>query len=198
MPTIGEILTDIDNARYPNVFTTAQKIVWANEILRKIYKHTNNYFVSTIPTVDGNSQYSLSSLLFENILSVKIDGVEYEHVPIFNNELNSNCYYKGAGEYICIYPAPTQSGLDIDIYYVATPTLLNSSTLEAIPSIKEEYHSLITNYICMIATTAGPNPDTEMYNIFATQFNNDWDRFVTDWAKTRVKQPKKKYCNRWW
>lgn len=198
MPTIGEILTDIDNARYPNTFTAAQKIVWANEILRKVYKYTNRYTGQVFTTTADQSTYTFDGVFVENIIKLKVNFQEYKFMPTLERVNEDEYYYSGLNDSLGIYPTPTKSGLFIEIYYVPVPTLLSESDLTSKPAIKEDYHSLITNYVCMTAASSGPNPDTEMANIFAIRFNEDWDRFITDWAKTKVNMPSKKYCNRWW
>lgn len=198
MATIGDILTDIDSARYPNAFTAAQKVVWANEILRKIYKYTNKYTSTTIATTAGGTSFALpTGVLFENIILLKIDTTEYEYAPQLYKPLGGNYYFRDVDDKIGIYPA-TELGHTININYVKQADLLSASTLTGVPDINPDYHSLITNYICMIAASSGPNPDTEISNIFTVRFNDDWNRFIKDWGNAKINKPTKQKSNPWW
>lgn len=207
MPTIGEIITDID-IRLPNVFTTDQKLVWANEVIKKIYKYMNKKEQYPIITIENEAFYPLpSNCTMDEIVSVirsndititeNTTYSEYTYKGL-NENLTGNNYYDGLNGLIGVYPIPNTSGYTFNIVYEKKPALLSSSDLTATPDINENYHGLITFYVLSVIASSGNNPDIDLVNNFRADYNKEWDMMFKDYIETKIKTPTKSRSNRWW
>jgi hypothetical protein len=209
MPTAQEILTDVKSVRYPgaSIFTDAQLLNMGNEILRKVWKWMEEDGIYRFNIIANQSTYSLPTdgLAYEKISTIEIatdstlDNYDQYSWRGLLNDTGGNYFYKVSSTTFGLSPEPTESITDGGvIFYGSKFTLMSASALTATPAVNEDYHSLITNYICMKAAESGNNPDTESRNNFAISFNDDWQRLMFDWTRKKCKTPIKDRKNPWW
>lgn len=206
MPTLQEILTDIDT-RVPNAFTVAQKVYWINEILLKIFPYTNIPIkLYTCATLNG-SVYSLpTDCELTSIVTVERSSdlvvtdtttwISYDYKGLLE-ELTYYSYFDALESKIGLYPDPA-SGYTLNLKYYPTATLLSASVLTAVPCIDKAWHTMLTLYTCMTVSQSGSNPDNITANNYMTQFNDMWKMMLKDWMDKKVKKPIKSRHARWW
>lgn len=209
MPTVQEIISDID-IRIPNVFTINQKVDWLNEILLQLYKYMNagNKEIYQFDSIKGQSIYSLpNDMTMDEIISVErsndaLPTSESQYTTYtykgLNEELNGNNYFDALNGLIGVYPVPDATGYIFNIIYEKKPPLLSSSDLSAVPSISERYHNILKFYVCSVIAKSGNNPDVELANNYAREFNDAWQLFYKDYTVTKIKNPIKSRANKWW
>lgn len=220
MPTIGEILNDIDNSRLPNIFTTDQKLYWANEIMKQIFKYMNYTDIYYIYTEKDKAIYPLASdCVIDELKTVEIsnttmnpvetidyDSERFKNITFIryffkgvNDTRNlTNFYYDAYNGQFGIYPVPEKDYYLIETIYDKKPTLLRSDNLTFVPEINEHYHPILTYYICAQLALSGNNPDTELGNNYLAQYNNLLLQMFKDKTETEVKIPTQVRYNRWW
>lgn len=215
MPTIGEILSDIDNSRLPNIFTNDQKLYWANEVMKQIFKYMNYTDMYYIYTNANKAVYPLASdCVIDELKTVEISNItmnptetiEYDNITFIryifkgvNDTRNlTNFYYDAYYGQFGIYPVPKEDYYLINTIYDKKPTLLRSDDLSFVPEINEHYHPLLTYYICAQLALSGNNPDTELGNNYLAQYNNLLLQMFKDKTETEVKTPTQVRYNKWW
>lgn len=87
-------------------------------------------------------------------------------------ELTGPRYFNAWGDNkrIGISPTPTNNKDIITIYYKKKPKEVVYMDDEI--QIKEEYMRLLVYRVCMELAKSGSNPDIDLYNVFAVDFNN--------------------------
>ena len=207
MSTVQQILTQVQT-QYPNVLTNTELLTFGNEILRKTWKWMNEDDIYTFNLIADQATYGLPTdgLALDKISVIEIaqdstleDWTSHSFRGLLH-EFDSGAYFYDAFNGIFgLYPVPATSITDGGkIYYGAKFTLMSISDLTVTPRVNEDYHSLIVNYICMKAALCGDNPDTARHNDFATAFNDDWNRLMFEFVRTKAKTPKKRRSNNWW
>lgn len=85
-------------------------------------------------------------------------------------ELTGDRYYNAWDQKrIGIYPTPRTNQDVITIYYKKKPQEVLRVTDEL--EIKEKFLPILKYALCMKLAMSGSNPDIDMYNVFATQYN---------------------------
>ena len=207
MPTVGEILTQVQT-QFPNTFTNAQLLVWGNEILRKVWKWMDEGEIYSFNIIANQPTYTLptNGIDLDKITAIEVatstakdNWDEYYFKGLIDDGDQSKYFYDALNGIFGLYPVPTTSIADGGrIFYGKKFTLMSDSDLTVTPEVNADYHSIIVNYICMKAAGAGNNPDIDMRNAFAIDYNDDWKRMMFDWTNKKCKLPNKQRSNRWW
>jgi len=207
MPTIGEILTDVDN-RLPNQFTSAIKVGWANDIIRQIFKYMNKSKVYVFTTVKDQPTYALpSDGTIDLVYALKVANttptttstqfITYDYAGLEQN-LTGNQYYDGLSNNVGLFPTPTASSYEVRIFYKVRPTTLSESSLTVVPNINEDYHDIIKFYILMTIAKSGHNPDVQLANNYQLDYDECMARMFKDEMEKKIRTPLKNSANRWW
>lgn len=209
--TLSEILADI-TVRYPpsTAFTQANIITWLNECLIQVYSYMNakQKDLYQFDTVADQKVYTLpSDCMLDEIISVEMADeltvtpdttfTTYSFIEL-TQEMTGTHYYDGLNGLIGLYPVPDTNGYKVNIIYEKKPPLLTSGDLTASPQIDDEYHSLLTFYAIQVAAKSGNNPDVELANNYAIEYNNLWIKMTKRVMEEKVKNPTKVRHNGWW
>jgi hypothetical protein len=207
MPTIGQLLTDID-IRVPNVFTTDQKIEWINEIQREIFKYMALIDTTFVTTVIDTFRYLLpSDIRVDLIKSVEVSSdliitADTSFTPYtfkgFNEEFDGTNYFDALENYIGLYPVPVATGYKIQILYEKRPIALSSSNLSQVPELTEDYHNLLKYYCCSVIAKSGHNPDVQLTNNYMSDYNMLFLKMQKDLMERKIINPIKSRANGWW
>lgn len=142
----GVQVTDADIVRWVN--SAQVEIVSKNQILPS---------VATTASIASAMDYNVSSLNMQSINSVNYAGVKLKALSFTDFEDNvtsedPNGTATGVpqvwtrwGNVIRLYPSPSQSGVDIKIYYYALPTPV--AVLADFLSLPDNYYNRILEYV---------------------------------------------------
>jgi len=112
--TVATFITELDS-RFPNAYSDATKLAFVNDVELGIYEQihkeeTVKYYNRT----KNLYQYSLpTGVLFEDVIALYVDGIEYEKNTSAEYKMNNSYFYEDGK--INIYPVPTIS----DVEYVS-------------------------------------------------------------------------------
>lgn len=179
MSTVQQLLDDI-NLRYKNTFSTAQKVVWMNEVQKELFQKAR---VEAVPfyftTVSGQSWYALPNDCDpDDIQRLTIEtGVGtgyYNPLPFkrMDEEISeSEEFYtiQTTNTFLNPVPTTTTAGRRVHIYYFKKPIELSETALSASPELQEAYQPLLKLGVLIIMAQA--NEDAVMANNFTTEYN---------------------------
>lgn len=189
--TAETFLSDVD-ARYPNGFTEAQKIVWLNEGVRVLYGYMGVQDYAVISTVADQYIYSLpSGVEFDAIKSVTMSynaevaltkASQAEYLPVFGDEsLQPRSYFQPVEGKIGFYPCPEEAGMKVRIRYqkkgqdVATRLSNVEVRKDYLPALK--FHVLRTIALSVsdisAANNFGQEYNSEMIRLRQNQYAKD-------------------------
>lgn len=206
MPNVQQILNDI-RVRLPsstNTFTDGVVIGWMNTCQNEIWKYCASTDLYEFDTVASQSIYSYASDMkpdkIKSVMksdSTTVDGTE-GYVTLsrcgYNDELSGDMWYDAEGG-IGIYPNPTSddAGYNIKITYEPSPVQLSTDTLLTVPSISTDYHDILKWRVMRDIAGSGRNPDIELANNYAANYNALLATIKMDYAKRQAKQPARKW-----
>lgn len=164
MPTLQEILDDIDSWVPGNEVTTAKKVKWLNNIQRQLFRDFNlPDAVDKFTTVAGVAVYPLPDLCAEDrITEITVGGTEYDYQTL-DEEAKDKFWAVVQGQ-LMIYPTP-ESAVDVFIYHRPRPNQLSESSLSAVPTFPEDYHDLLM-FTCA-ERVAAAHRDFELASLMA-------------------------------
>lgn len=213
MPTVQQLLDDI-RVRLPSstgTFTDGVVIKWFNATQNEIWKYMASTDLYEFETVASQSIYSYASDMkpdkIQSVMksdSTTIDGTE-GYVTLsrcgYDDELSGDQWYDAEGG-IGIYPEPTSddAGYNIKITYEPSPIQLSTDTLSTVPGISTDYHDILKWRALRDIAASGRNPDIELANNYAANYNALLTEIKMDYAKRKAKQPARKwdYKTGWW
>jgi len=181
--TLLDIINEID-VRTPNTFDLLQKVKWIDLAQKKLYKFIGKKQTHTLLTVDGQELYTLpDNIKVVNITELWIayttsstsEYYEYEYSgerPVYGAD---SVYYRSDYDgynQVGIYPVPTTDDLKIKIIYLTIPETLDGSNMLKVPDVNEEFHEMLIADVIMTITMSGDNPDTDLYNVHAQEYNS--------------------------
>lgn len=210
MPTITELLTDID-LRYRNSFTTDQKVKWMNivqvQIFQKVRHEAEPFYFTTVAT---QAFYPLpSDCDFKGVKQVAIEtkasSGEYrplEYVSVESTERFSekDYFYSIQGEsnlFLNPIPTSTDEGKRVYIYYNKKPAELSSSNTSATPDLEENFHELLVlGTLERIAMSRGEYEDKNNFandfNLLLREYVNQYKLMQPEYYKTKDTMPYRK------
>lgn len=179
MPTLDEILTDIDD-RYANVFSQEQKIRWLNQVQRDVFREIALPEILQFKTVPGMSLYTeTEGIDFDLIDSVTVDGNKYDLKGI-NDTLDTYSYINVKDKHMALYPKP-EKVMDVYVYYKKRPKTLIDLT--ETPELKEDYQEILKHGVFMIMALA--MDDIGKHNNFAMLYNAELQKIKDDRKPSR-------------
>lgn len=179
--TAEQLINDIDK-RYPNTYSTDEKITWINDTMREIYKDIAVQEYYSFTTVKGQTIYTLpEDCAIEFIKNVEISSKaktatnsDWGHFKSLKNSLRDQemfepSYYDGTEGTIGIFPKPTGS-YKVNIYYNKRPKMITS--LGDSIELDDRYTDLVKFKVLSIIAMSGHNPDIEIANQYILLYNN--------------------------
>lgn len=188
--TVQNILDDID-ARYPNDSTNAEKLVWMNTAIDKLYSNIGCINITEIDTVEDTGIYTLpTGVKMENIISLTVsiddeDGStetnQREYQPLRpTDDLRNYTYFHVKEGYFGIYPEPEEDDRVIRITYrKETSTLTTSDLSENLEDdLDKDYYEAIKLYVLFILCEVDGN--TAEANNYRTRYNAEMANIKID------------------
>ena len=179
--TARQLINDIDK-RYPNTYSTDEKITWINDTMREIYKDIAVQEYYSFTTVKGQTIYTLpEDCAIEFIKNVEISSKaktatnsDWGKFKALKNSLRDQemfepSYYDGTEGTIGIFPKPTGS-YKVNIYYNKRPKMITS--LDDSIELDDRYTDLVKFKVLSIIAMSGHNPDIEIANQYILLYNN--------------------------
>lgn len=147
MLTIQQIINESDT-HLPNVFETAQKVMWLNEVNNEFFESVKIPRTLFFDVWEGDDTYVVD-VKPKNIDKVVVGATE--HLPFNYNDVRAGrCYwsYEDATKTMRLNPEPTADEKAIVRYYQSPHTAFLTSNLTASPDAPEEYHWLYILGLC--------------------------------------------------
>lgn len=177
--TAEQLIKDIDR-RYPNTYTSQDKIDWINDALKEVYKDLAIDEFYSFDTISGEQIYNLpSDCTIDMIKSVQMSINPSSYMPrtfknleiaIDKDTMIVPSFYKGVDEnQIGIYPVPDEA-YRINLYYKKMPRFVVK--LDDFIDINDRYTNLIKYNVLITICTSGHNPDSEMANQYTLMYNS--------------------------
>lgn len=179
--TAKQLINDIDK-RYPNTYTTEDKIIWINDTMKQIYKDLSVQEFYSFMTMKGQRQYVLpENCSIDNIKNVEksekvitINNRDYGNFnalkfSLRNQEMFEPSYYDGTQGTIGLYPEP-DGKYKINIYYNKKPKMITN--IDDYIELDERYTDLVKYNVLSIIAMSGHNPDIEIANQYILLYNN--------------------------
>lgn len=196
-PYFGKIIEDatlsttqnIDSYTFPTTLYDVTEIIsLAIHNSAKLYSALTAYVAGDIVYYNANTYTCIlastgnlptnATYFTLNVIN-RYDYTEYFLKDSDLNPASANGYYQivsstGAKK-LCIYPAPTTTGLVIIIRYQRRLTALSSSSLSAEPDFDSRYHVLLAYYACAMICSTGASPDSYNADHYMRQFEDGLD-----------------------
>jgi len=170
--TLTNLLNDIDVSA-DNAFTAAQKLIWLNNAIRRLWRYFNDETNCDFDTIADQGVYGIpSDMDFEYINNVFVSDstttlssttlwTEYKFAGT-EDEKTGKSWYR-YGDKIGLYPAPTETGYHVRIKYDPRSYKLASTDIE-IPNINQDFLDAIKYETMASISGAGSSPDIEARN----------------------------------
>ena len=179
--TAKQLIEDIDR-RFPNTYSTDDKIVWINDTMKQIYKDLAIQDFYSFMTIKNHKLYTLpANCSIDNIKNVEkseraitVDNRDYGNFKSLKSSLRDQVmyepsYYDGTEGTIGLYPIPDGS-YKINVYYNKKPKMITN--LDDYIEIDDRYTDLVKYNVLSIIAMSGHNPDIEIANQYILLYNN--------------------------
>lgn len=206
MPTAGQII-DWVNRYYPNIESTANKLIDLDQIHKSVYekiiRQKNITSMFTDYTIADQYTYTfISDCKPDNIFKILVSDTvtssidentkwqEYQFADL-GKDVESGYYWTPLTRttYILIkdgLPLPT-SDWEIRIYYYNSPVSITLTTQT--PTLDEEYHDLLKYALVQMLASEGDNPDTEVANYYQLKYQERFNEITDSMAERRDATP---------
>lgn len=178
--TLNEIIAEI-NEKYPNSLgVTSTSIVRKMDYLQKrLYRKLRKQTYSSYSLVTDQPSYPITQNI-DDIFQVNVGNStqnilpEYPVKKINDSTTTWNRYYSfisdiALGDWIDIYPTPTNTEDTMIIWYYEQPDTLDPNSLGSSPTLDVDYHMIFVYYVCK--EIAENYRDFDIANGFAVQYN---------------------------
>jgi len=211
--TLAELVTEMSK-QYPSTVEISTRISYLNQGLSTLEDYFDNYAMATSTTVANQDEYALPTGI-EDISQIytfgignsatpanRYDYARYEASTVLDYPNVGNVYYQltdsDGDKKIIVHPAPTTSGLPINIIYKKHYAELAWSTNTASPEFDSRYHILLVYYANHMIATTGHAPDTMQADMFMQKWLDGLNELTRKRARANVAHPKKARDNPQW
>lgn len=156
--TLTEIIAEIDE-KYPNAITAASKVRKMDYLQKRLYRKMRKQTYASYTLTPDQPTYPITQNI-SDIFQVDIGNEtsncfqRYMHKKINDTSTNSWSHYYSfigdvnAGDFIDIYPTPTDTEDTMVIWSYEQPDTLSASDLSKSPTLDPDYHMLFVYYVC--------------------------------------------------
>jgi hypothetical protein len=204
--TLQEILDDID-ARLPNTFTPAQKVLWMNNKLDKIWPHVVFADSYEFNTIENTQAYELPGYIklqyIENVFVSKSTVIDSstEFQEYFysspNKVLSGYKFFDSLGS-LGLHPVPDASGYLVRIKMKAKPTKLSAGSLGSIPEFDEEVQDILTYEVMRIISESPPYESAARATYYQNEVDKIFDLILERELRYKIAMGDKAKANSWW
>jgi hypothetical protein len=177
--TLNDIIAEIDE-KYPNGISSASKVRKMNFLQKRLYRKMRKQTYASYELTPDQPTYPLDTNI-NDIFQVEIGNstgncfTRYMQKKI--NDTSTDCwsqYYSflsdvDTGDYIDIYPTPTDNEDTMIIWSYEQPNDLDATQLGTSPSLDPDYHMLFVYYVCK--EIAENYRDFDISTGYAIQYN---------------------------
>jgi len=156
--TLNEIIAEIDE-KYPNGLTAASKVRKMDYLQKRLYRKMRKQTYASYTLTPEQPTYPITQNI-DDIFQIDIGNEtanlfeRYPQKKINDTSVdNWSRYYSfvgdvNTGDYINIYPTPTDYEDTMTIWYYEEPATLSDSDLNFTPTLDPDYHMLFVYYVC--------------------------------------------------
>lgn len=169
MLTIGEILEEAEDRYFSGtpVETRLKRLYMQEQILLRT--HFRRKTATTFDQIENMFLYPLD-FSKDKILSVIVNGKDYEYEEINNSSAASDSWYYTYENSIGIYPTPTTTVTKgILVRHYAEPKLHTADKLDEYPTLEDDFVMLLVYSLCIDAAETLMKDD--MVNAFTEKYN---------------------------
>lgn len=188
---ITEIIAEIDE-KYPNGLDSTSKVRKMNYLQKHLYRKMRKQTFFSINTLVDQPSYPLS-VNINDVFQVLVGNKEadqfkeYPLKQVNGSSTDSNRYYSfigdvSMGDWIDIYPTPTEFEDTLTIWHYEIPETLTLSSSS--PSLDPDYHMLFVYYVCK--EIAENYRDFDIASGFAIQYNTLESEMMSTFQKPEV------------
>lgn len=172
------LIAEIDE-KYPNGLSVDSKLRKADLIQKRIYRSLKRQNFVIYDIVEDQPTYPLS-VDITSVFQVDVtcnDGSKYHNYPLRKVTDPTNKYTRYSyflsdpvtGDWVGIYPTPTDKEDSIAIYYYEVPKTLDSANMSSSPMLDEKYQLLLVYGVCK--EISENYRDSDIANGFTIQYN---------------------------
>lgn len=133
-------------------------------------------FKAKYTTTTSSNYYDLpSDYLYGSAFFVKVDDEDYnwvDEVTFRDEDFDTDNTYTIHGSWFFVYPTPSETGLQIDMWYIKRPTTLSNDSDESV--LQEELHEAILQRALYLALKRDKNTNA------ALEAKNDANEIIRD------------------
>ena len=179
--TANQLITDID-VRYPNTYSSSDKIRWINDTMKEIYKDLAIQDFYCFNTIKGQNLYTLpENCSIDNIKNIEIstkaktvtnsDWGDFKALrsATRNEKMHEPSYYDATEGLLGLYPVPTGT-YRINVFYNKKPKMVTS--VDDYIELDDRYVDFVKYKVLSIIAMSGHNPDIEIANEYILLYNN--------------------------
>jgi hypothetical protein len=208
MPTLQDLNSDID-ARLPNTFTPAQKVVWMQDKLNEIWPHIAFLDSYEFNTVADQYVYVLPAYIkiqyIENIYVSEDVEADLSSDTIWHkycyqrpgSTLSGNKYYDVAGS-LGLYPMPDTSNKVVSAIIKKKPDALDPNKLTDPFDFDDELVHILKYDAMRIIAECPPYESAARASYFKTKTDEVFDLILERELRYKIKTGNKAKPNKWW
>lgn len=189
--TLNEILAEIDE-KYPNGLDSTSKVRKMDYLQKRLYRKMRKQTFFSFDTVVDQPSYPLT-VNINDVVQVLVGNEDADQFQVYplkqvnGSSTDCNMYYSfigdvATGDWIDIYPTPTDFEDTVTIWHYEQPDTLTTSSLS--PTLDPDYHMLFVYYVCK--EIAENYRDFDISSGFAIQYNALESEMMSTFQKPEV------------
>ncbi len=176
---LTEIIAEIDE-KYPNGLSSASKVRKMDYLQKRLYRKMRKQTYASYDLTPDQPEYPITqniSDIFQVDIGNSTSNCYTRYMEKKINDTATDCwshYYSfigdvTAGDWINIYPTPTDTEDTMVIWFYEQPDTLSADDLTVTPPLDPDYHMLFVYYVCK--EIAENYRDFDISTGYAIQYN---------------------------